>query len=124
MPAARPDRDQIITMAQSGYPPREIAEELGIAPHAIYYVLSSARQRGVEIKRFSGGRTGARGLSRIRFTPEVKEQFRPHADLRGLTVRELAAEILEAVAASDLVDAVLDDGCDEDTQQSNGVGRP
>lgn len=105
----RRQRDRIIAMAKAGTARRDIADEVGVDRMSVYGVISYARQCGEDIPRPLTGKMVRDARPRVLVSAEVLELLRPHAARREMPVRDLAAEILSAVACSNLVDAVLDD---------------
>jgi len=85
----------------------EIAERVGISAKNVL-ALEASKAGSAEQ---SGNRQLKRGAALCVEIPEdLKRLLRPHAARRDTTVDALAQSILETVAESDLVDAVLDDG--------------
>jgi len=104
---------QCADLALAGAPPAEIAVAVGTSRACVYAHLHKARRRGVAIPRFSTAR-GPAGQAvphrpRVSVSPGVLDALDAPAAARGLTPRELAAQVLAAVAHGGLVDAVLDD---------------
>lgn len=103
-------RSQIVSMAQNGRPPREIAAQLGIDATRIYNTLAEERRKGIPIPRFRGGPSGIYH-KRVHVDGAVLDAFEPAARARHMTCHELAAELLAVLANDpDLIEAVLDDG--------------
>jgi len=47
--------------------------------------------------------------NRVNVSPDTLELLEPHAKRRGISVRELARQILFAAADDDMIDGILDD---------------
>lgn len=101
------DTPAILDLARANVPPRDIAEQLGVTVRRVYNVCHWHRSEGHDVPVYQG-RENQR-IGRVLIRPEVLESLRRHAVPRGLTERQLAAELLAAVVEGDLVNAVLDD---------------
>lgn len=101
------DTPAILDLARANVPPRDIAEQLEISIERVYNVCHWHRSEGHDVPVYQG-RENQR-IGRVLIKPEVLEALRRHAVPRGLTVRQLAAEVVMAVVEGDLVNAVLDD---------------
>jgi len=84
-----------------------IARRLGIKPKDVT-ALEASKDRTRKQRGFGQIKRGAE--CSVEIAEHLKKQLRPHAARRDTTVAALAQTILETVAESDLVDAVLDDG--------------
>ncbi|SIO36723.1 hypothetical protein SAMN05444722_1702 [Rhodovulum sp. ES.010] len=112
MPPAAPFRDAAIAAAKAGKRPGEIAAEFDAPVSAIYQILKDARRGGHAIPRFNTAprpRPGECWL-RVRVAVATRRKLERAAEARGLSVSELSARLLDAVASDGLIDAVLDDG--------------
>ncbi|WP_296763052.1 hypothetical protein [Sediminimonas sp.] len=109
-------RDRILDLARQGHPPREISEMLGLGGKTVSDLLSRERRKGADIPFFKTGPTAGRTRFVILDPPDgLRDALIPHAEARGITVSELAGALLQtAVAHDDLVDAILDDGGEDD----------
>jgi hypothetical protein len=106
--------EQIIADALAHKPPRQIAKERGLNVYTIYRALRIARQRGIDVPRFAGGRRGTTDDigQEIRFLidPDVHARLVAEAAARGTSPRTLVRRIMAALVEDDLFAAVLDDG--------------
>lgn len=84
-----------------------IARRVGISVKRVQ-ALEYARVRDRKPRDVAAIKRGAE-IS-VDIPEDLKRHLRPHAARRDTTVAALAQTILETVADSDLVDAVLDDG--------------
>lgn len=84
-----------------------IAREIGISAKDVT-ALEASKER---VRKQRGTAAIKRGAEiSVEIPEDLKRHLRPHAARRDTTVAALAQTILETVAESDLVDAVLDDG--------------
>lgn len=84
-----------------------IARRIGISAKNVL-ALEASKER---TRKQRGERAIKRGAEiTVEIPEDLKRHLRPHAARRDTTVAALAQTILETVAQSDLVDAVLDDG--------------
>lgn len=102
-------RDRIIALARAGMARRDIADEVGVGRLSVYSAIAYARKCGTDIPVAHTEKQVRDLRPRVLVSAEVLELLRPHAMRREMPVLDLAAEILSAVACSNLVDAVLDD---------------
>lgn len=84
-----------------------IARRIGISAKDVT-ALEASKERTRKQRGVSAVKRGAE-IS-VEIPEDLKRHLRPHAARRDTTVAALAQSILETVAESDLVDAVLDDG--------------
>jgi DNA-binding CsgD family transcriptional regulator len=103
-----------LRLACEGVPPREIAVRLGCQPSTVYHYLWKARREGNFEGRFKTGTEGNRGTWSAQIPRELAETLRPMAEVRGMTLGDLARSVLSRVAEDNLVDAVLDDHDEEE----------
>lgn len=82
---------------------RELAERAGVT---VNHANTTAKQTGYPLKRVNSGRQPGYNVV---LPQEVVEALFDHATKRSITVRELVVQIVSTAAASNLVDAVLDD---------------
>ena len=104
--------EEAARMRCAGHAAADIAARMGLNIGSLYCYLRVARtQRGLDVPR---GHAGRRPGAAVVLVPDLCAALRPHAKARGINVSTLALRILEAVAAPDegdpLIDAVLDDG--------------
>lgn len=97
--AGYPSRtDAVVALLAKGLTPREVADRCGISVEAVSALECSARNRvGKPVK----------------LPVDVTRILQKPADLRGMTVEQLATKIVTVVARDDMVGAVLDDGAAE-----------
>lgn len=104
-----PSKSEILAKAKAGVPPREIAPAGN--RDLVYSVLREARRRGEDIPRFTGGGKGRpAGWKLLRLEPEVIVRLTPGAEARGISVKQMIADLLDVIASENLADAILDDG--------------
>jgi hypothetical protein len=101
--------DCVVAMAARGDAPAAIAAAAGCSAQTVYHYAWAARRMGHQIpaRLPSSARLGLPRLPR-----DIAAQLGRAAARRGVTAERLARDILEAVIADDLIDAVLDDGAD------------
>ncbi|MEI9410737.1 hypothetical protein [Mesorhizobium salmacidum] len=93
----------IAAFRAEGMETNAIAQRIGIAPSTVSALECSVRRFAPKSQRSDGvGRT-------VHLPIGLLQRLAPHARRRGLTRETLAWMIVDAVAESDLVDAVLDD---------------
>lgn len=109
MTRAIPGHKQVVEMAQAGTTPSEIARITGLSIHTVGYDLYTARKAGVDIPKFTKGRTRKLGHD-VRIPLIAINALESEAIRRGLTVNHLAGMILTRIAENNQVGAVLDDG--------------
>lgn len=82
--------------------PQQIAQHLNCSDA---YVRATAQRNGLVLP------SGPHGGSRKPYFPShLTNLLERHADVRGVSARELAIKIVSVVAQENMVDAVLDDG--------------
>lgn len=101
--------DAVLALRDLGQSDREIARRIGIEPKTVTALAISADRKRRDSahgrsERFAGTGSG------IVLPLDVQQRLRSAAARRRISVHRLAIMIVEAVADSDLVDAVLDDG--------------
>lgn len=84
-----------------------IARRIGISAKDVT-ALEASKERTRKQRGFHQTKRGDE--CSVEVPEDLKKRLRPHAARRDTTVAALAQTILETVAESDLVDAVLDDG--------------
>jgi transposase len=104
----------IITLALKGLRPAEIAQQANLNVYTVYQALRHARNAGVNIPRYQGGRTPHdpnRPMQEIRMLvdPDVAKSLKAEADRRGIQQRQLIRQVLTAVTEDDLFGAVLEE---------------
>lgn len=100
---------QVIELAKAGMRPSQIEPEVGIKRGTIYTYISNARSKGISIPRFSNAGIAHSTGTRFSLRKDISTRLKPQADRRNISVSALAHTLLETIANSDLVDAVLDD---------------
>jgi len=104
-------QNECVRHARAGKSPREIAVLMGIKPGTVYAYLHAARRAGMTVPRYrSSGRP--RSPRSIIISPRTLDAFQYQASLRLIPVKKLVERILEEIATSKLVAAVLDDDAD------------
>lgn len=101
-------KEAIINLGVTGMLPSEIAIRLGRPVTTVYAYLAEGRNEGHPIPRHKGH--GNRGRAFILPPMDVVRALQPHAERRGVSVRELGLQLLETIADEGLVDAILDEG--------------
>ncbi len=102
---------QIIDLAKSGVPPREIRHRLEppATMYHIYGVISAARDAGEPIQRFNT--TGFRPTATAVFVArDHYEAINGAAQKRGISRAELVRRLMTVIVRDKLLDAILDDG--------------
>ncbi len=101
--------EAVMGLRDQGLNTRQIADRIGINVTTVSALECSATRSAERQRRPSEayGRT-------VVFPVDVLHVLRPHAARRGITVNQLARDIVSAVVDDDLVTAVLDDGEVED----------
>lgn len=94
--------EAIMAMRGEGLSPHQMADRLGIPV------------KNVAALEFSAKRTDRHPELRVHqehLVPlHIRQQLRPHAAKRGLSVDRLIGDLVAVIAENSLVDAVLDDG--------------
>lgn len=89
------------TLAEDGFNVSQCASELGLRPKQI---AGKAQNIGLSFRPRRSAGVG----SKFRLKPNVVAGLRPAASARGISVTELAHQLLWIVARDDLVSAILD----------------
>jgi len=109
--AGHPTRWQAVAALyfEDGLRAPEIAKRLGLLESTVSSHIDYARKkRGLPpLRKRRPSETAARTVAVPR---DVLAALGPAAARRGITINELARQLLEAIADDDIVDAVLDDG--------------
>lgn len=107
-------REKIVELGTRGFSPKEIIKRMPtpVRVGVVYQVLRKARERGVPVPKFSPGTAkGSRDVTcALVFAARNKDRLEPFAERRGLSVPQLAAQLIETILNDGLVDAILDDG--------------
>lgn len=106
--------ERTLELAMKGLGPAEISRRTGRSVGAVKAAIARARKAGdLDAGHMKTGRKPMDGEPtepiQIRAKAWVADYLQPHAEARGITVNRLASRILEAIAADEIVDAVLDD---------------
>jgi len=112
MPKRRDDSldAAVISLARQGVRASDIARRLGETPNRVHSVLHFLRRHGATFPPVRSGPSPDKQKARLtRLNAEIRDGLEPHAIARGMSVKELALHLLEAVVRDDLVAAVLDD---------------
>lgn len=101
-------RRLVVAYAKQGLPPVAIVQKLAdcyqrVGLESVRSVIVYERKKGARIPMLEGAQAPI-------VMPEARAVLQDHATRRRMTVRALAREIITAVAAAGIVDAVLDDG--------------
>lgn len=99
--------DAVVTLHLEGLAAHQIADRTALGIHHVQSLLTQARSRQRHRRRMEEHAwTDAMGD----ISPAAKEVLECQAELRGLSLEDFAALIVETVASAGLIDAVLDDG--------------
>lgn len=101
---------ETLNLINLGLTPRQIAEDCDLTQTAVHNRISKLRQAGFEIPRFPKGPETSKSGKCVRMPKRLETDLLPHAEARGLTVRELAFEIIRNTIDFDLIAAVQGDG--------------
>jgi hypothetical protein len=99
----------VLALRDLGQSDREIARRIGIEPKTVSALAISAGRKRRDLARGRSERFAGTGNG-IVLPLDVQQRLRSAASRRRVSVHRLAIMIVETVADSDLVDAVLDDG--------------
>jgi hypothetical protein len=98
--------DAVLALRDLGQSDREIARRIGIEPKTVTALAISADRKRRDRTHGRSERIAGNGIV---LPLDVQQRLRSAAARRRVSVHRLAIMIVEAVADSDLVDAVLDD---------------
>lgn len=98
----------VLAMRAQGLTSRQIAQRIGIEIKTVSALEGSAARVNREPKR------DLPSWNSVAIDMDTLRALRPHAARRGVSVTQLARELLHVLADDDLVDALLDD----ETQRS------
>lgn len=102
----------IVSRAQAGMRPTDIARDLKCARHTVYCYLWKSRVDGLDIPNFKRGmKTGS---LTVVFDPQIRASLLPHAARRGVEAGEIVTALITCALGSGLIDAILDDLDQED----------
>lgn len=106
-----PLEKDVVRLAKAGMPPREIAERLRKNPNTVHSILWRKRREGMHIPKVTttGRPSGERRVIKFDLGPADFEGLREESHKRGLTPKELAAQLTQVVIRENIVSAVLDD---------------
>lgn len=95
--------DAVLALRSQGLSRAEVGARIGISEGTVAALEFSGARR-------KHGTAGATGACRVEIGGGVADLLRSAAEARRVSVERLAADLLEAIACDDLIDAVLDDG--------------
>lgn len=104
-------RARILDLHRQGWPAERIAGATGLpGAKAVGMVIQRAREMGFDVPdgRIVRRRHRNRTRYHVALPPELVDRLEPAAEARGITAHRLIRELIEAIAADDLVAAVLD----------------
>lgn len=104
---------QVTQLAQTGVPTHVIARVVGSTVNSVNVMISQGRAAGINIPYAdkSDRQHKASGKRRVVVVPQdIMDDLERHAEPRGVTVYQLAREILATAVSENMVDAILDDG--------------
>jgi len=101
---------EVLKLAKQRVRPCIIAQRVGRTPATVYHYLCKARRAGVDIPKFDTGPASPRLTTLASISAEDTKALRVFAQRRGLTVKDLVAQVVHVVARDSLVAAILDDG--------------
>jgi hypothetical protein len=95
---------QIISLVEQGLPPAEIARQIGCTLGSLRVKCS---QHGISLR---GGQTGIPKLARLnmQLSHEIALRLREQAKRAGVTDKEYAVQLIQAIVQDNLYDAVMD----------------
>lgn len=97
--------EAVAALRSEGLTSRQIAERIGIAVKTVTALEGSMARRD----RTEPREAHIPGWNTIAIDDDTQRALRPHAARRGLTVAQLARDLLVVLANDALVDALLDD---------------
>lgn len=101
-------RQRVISYSKAGKRPPEIAALIGCSIETVYHYRMKARQDGCPLPRQR--RIPQGGVHTfVMLNAETAKALRPQAEVRDLTVKELATALLIVIARDDLATSILDD---------------
>jgi hypothetical protein len=103
--------ERIVALAKAGNPPRVIYGQLdgNIPVDDIIRIVCAARANGEAIPYFRGPAGRSASQRTVIFSVETLDRLAPHARRRGITINELARQLVEEALDANLVDGILDD---------------
>lgn len=113
IPKAVRRRDAILSLSREGHDPAAIAATLGTSPAAVRSTLSKLRRAGEDVPRARAARLDGAGLRISVSLPDaLAARLEAEAAARGVSSRDLAAQVIACALRDDMVGAILDDGTD------------